>query len=238
MNIETKINEIIGNKDNYIFAIANIKGLLGEKYSGFNYAISIARKLEDEIIDEISNGPTLEYLQNYKNVNAELLELIVNISNMLTNENIRNLPIKPTYEDDEPDENYFKTLRTDFSHKMVATRAGIGWIGKTDLLVTLKFGPRVRLASILVDDDFLKPGIPIEKSRCGTCDICVKSCPAQAANGTLWNTNTDRNEFYDAFKCREKCLELSKRNLNETISLCGICVSMCPIGKEIKGTIP
>jgi len=104
MNIETKINEIIGNKDNYIFAIANIKGLLGEKYSGFNYAISIARKLEDEIIDEISNGPTLEYLQNYKNVNAELLELIVNISNMLTNENIRNLPIKPTYEDDEPDE--------------------------------------------------------------------------------------------------------------------------------------
>ena len=42
MSIENKINEIIGNKGDYIFAIANIKGLLNERYSGFNYAISIA----------------------------------------------------------------------------------------------------------------------------------------------------------------------------------------------------
>jgi hypothetical protein len=74
MNIETKINEIIGNKDNYIFAIANIKGLLGEKYSGFNYAISIARKLEDEIIDEISNGPTSEYYPAILQIWAKELE--------------------------------------------------------------------------------------------------------------------------------------------------------------------
>jgi epoxyqueuosine reductase QueG len=37
------------------------------------------------------------------------------------------------------------------SHKMVATRAGLGWIGKTDLFVSNKYGPRVRLASIRID---------------------------------------------------------------------------------------
>jgi epoxyqueuosine reductase QueG len=231
MDIEDKIAAIIGNPDTYDFAFANLKGLLEDKYSGFNYALSIARKLDDGIIDEIKKGPTKRYFNEYKNVNDELSKLINSISNMLSKERIKNLPIKPTCEDGELDENYYKTLRTDFSHKMAATRAGIGWIGKTDLLVTRRFGPRVRLATILFDYPFLKTGIAITKSKCGACAVCVENCPARAANGKLWDINTDRNDFYDAFKCRDKCRELTKQNLNETTSLCGICVSVCPIGQ-------
>ena len=230
MNIEDEINEVIDDNDKYIFAVADVNGLLNDRYSEFNYAISIARKLENEIIDEIKHGPTKSYLQHYRNVNAELSALINSISKKLTKNNIRNFPIKPTYEDNELDKNHLETLQTAFSHKMAAIRAGIGWIGKTDLLVTEKFGPRVRLATILVGFEFLKTGIAIETSKCGKCSICVENCPAQAANGKHWNIYTDRNDFYDAFKCREKCRELSKKNLNEAISLCGICVSMCPIG--------
>jgi epoxyqueuosine reductase QueG len=90
----------------------------------------------------------------------------------------------------------------------------------------------VRLVSILLDRELPKLVKPIEKSKCGKCDICVIQCPAQAANGKLWDVNTDRDLFYDAFKCSKKCAELSKARLNESVRICGICVSVCPIGEK------
>lgn len=69
---------------------------------------------------------------------------------------------------------------------------------------------------------------PYAESKCGSCNICVNKCPAKAANGLLWNINTERDEFYDAFKCREKCRELAMKNFNINESVCGICISVCP----------
>ena len=62
---------------------------------------------------------------------------------------------------------------------MVATRAGLEWIGKTDLLITKKFGPRLRLTSILLKDRVIPESKHIDISRCGTCNICVEICPAK-----------------------------------------------------------
>ena len=122
--------------------------------------------------------------------------------------------------------------RTNFSHKMVATRAGLGWIGKTDLLVSEKFGPRLRLATVLTNYRFDNLGIPITESRCGKCGICVEACPSQAANGNSWNVSLDRDQFYDAFKCRDMCRKLSLERLDKEISICGICVCVCPKGQK------
>ena len=102
---------------------------------------------------------------------------------------------------------YLKTLRYKVSHKMIGTRAGLGWIGKTDLFVSDAFGPRLRLVSILVNMPVGIPGQTIDKSRCGRCNICVEECPAHAATGQLWDIHTDRDQFFDARKCYEKCGE-------------------------------
>jgi epoxyqueuosine reductase QueG len=56
-------------------------------------------------------------------------------------------------------------------------------------------------------------------------------CPGLAANGKLWDDSVDRDEFYDAFKCRDTCRKLSRDRLDKKVSLCGICVSVCPYGK-------
>lgn len=40
---------------------------------------------------------------------------------------------------------------TRLAHKTVATRAGLGWIGKNCLLVTEKYGCAVRLSSLLTN---------------------------------------------------------------------------------------
>ncbi len=209
-----------------------MENLLAPAYRRFRYAVVVGRKMDDDIVDSIQAGPTRQYSSLYHQVNRELSEVLDCMAKALSGKGIENQPIYPTVSDDEVTANYYQTLRLDFSHKMVATRAGIGWIGKTDLLVTRRFGPRVRLASLLVDYPIPNPGTPIVESSCGRCDVCVKACPAQAATGQGWHAGIDRDEFFNAFQCREKCRELSLKHLGEVISLCGICVSVCPVGKS------
>jgi len=232
MNIEEQVKDLIPNADEYIIGFANLTNLLTDKYRGCNYGIVIGKKLNDKIIDSISAGPNLDYYNLYNETNKNLSELQNKISKNLRSSNVTNIVIEPTSTDEQLDDEYYKTLKADFSHKMAATRAGIGWIGKTDLLISEKFGPRLRLATILVD---YPPGLsssPVNESKCGDCKLCVERCPAQAANGISWNINIDRNDFYDPFKCREKCREISWKNMKKRVSLCGICVSICPAGKR------
>ena len=236
--MQTLIDAIVKkylNNPKYECGYACVKGLLSAEYSQYSHGISIVRKLDDAILDAIADGPTSQYFEHYKAVNAELNSLVRKLSDELAVLGIANKPIPATVEDSELDESYQKTLTYKFSHKPVATRAGLGWIGKTDLLITKRFGPRVRLASILVDYPLPLKNNPIDKSLCGHCTICVDNCPGHAANGKLWDVSIYRNDFFDPFKCREFCRTISKKLLNENISLCGKCVYLCPHGKNIQG---
>jgi epoxyqueuosine reductase len=219
-------------RDEYTFGFANLIGLLPKKYSHFKYGISIGKKLDDRIIDKLITGPTLEYYNHYNKVNRELTDLTAKINDDLLLNKINSLPIVPTISIGSKQYNkYLKSLSYDISHKMAATRAGLGWIGKTDLLISKDFGPRLRLVTILLDQD---PGCnekPFEFSNCGDCNICVLKCPAKAANGLLWDINTHRDIFFNAFRCREKCGELAKQILDVDERICGLCVNVCPKGK-------
>ena len=68
------IHNILENilDENYIYGFADLRGLLHQKFSNFQYGISIARKLDDNIINSIEEGPTLEYMEHYQFINSEL----------------------------------------------------------------------------------------------------------------------------------------------------------------------
>jgi epoxyqueuosine reductase QueG len=218
--------------ENYIFGFADLTGLLQNKFIGFNYGISIGRKLDYKIVDKVNNGPTPEYYSHYRQINKDLSLLTKKISDDLNKNDIETLKIDPTVSTSELDSVYFNTLRTDLSHKMVATRAGLGWIGKTDLFISREFGPRLRLVSILLKTP-VKPKLkPVDMSRCGNCSICVDICPAKAANGKLWDITVDREVFYDPWKCRNQCAEFGMNRLGLDVRICGICVAACPIGQK------
>ncbi len=174
---------IIPAKD-YVYGFANLKGLLPENYSEYEYGISIGKRLDDNIVSKLIDGPTIEYFHHYNDVNKKLAEITKEIHRDLAANNIHSYPVIPTISvGSEEYKRYLRTLSFDISHKMVATRAGLGWIGKTDLLVTKQFGPRLRLVTVLLKNDPGYHAKPIEKSRCGNCVICVDKCPAKAANG-------------------------------------------------------
>jgi hypothetical protein len=58
--------------ENHICGFADLTGLLENKFSGFNYGISIGRKLNYKIVDKIIDGPTPEYYSHYRQVNEDL----------------------------------------------------------------------------------------------------------------------------------------------------------------------
>jgi epoxyqueuosine reductase QueG len=219
-------------REDYIYGFANLTGLLQNKFTGFDYGISIGRKLDYRIVDNIIEGPTLEYYSHYRQINEDLDLLTERISEDLNKKDIETLNIDATVSTSELDSVYFNTLRTDLSHKMVATRSGLGWIGKTDLFISKKFGPRLRLVSILLKTPVRSKSNPVNISRCGNCNICVDICPAKAANGKLWDITVDREEFFDPWKCRNQCAEFGRVRLGMDARICGICVAACPAGQK------
>ena len=225
------IDRAVPSNGLYIAGFADLSSCIPAKFRATPFALSIGRKLDDGIIDGIIRGPTREYFDHYHAVNRELADTARNAAALIESEGARALIIEPTLGEEQIDEELRRALRYEFSHKMAATRAGLGWIGKTDLFVSEKFGPRLRLATVLTDRLPAKAGIPVDESRCGDCVLCVESCPADAANGKSWKAGVDRDEFFNAHRCRDYCRKVSKNRLDEDISLCGLCVAVCPVGR-------
>jgi epoxyqueuosine reductase len=213
----------------YECGFADLRGLLVGRYAKYAYGISILHRLDAEIVDGIVDGPTRDYLDHYHSVNRELNDVVERIAVALSAQGVVCEAVTATVRDEDLDEQCRTTLTYPLSHKLVATRAGLGWIGKTDLLVSRRFGPRVRLASIVTTGP-LQTGLPITQNECGNCSLCVDLCPAEAANGAAWQAGVAREQFFDAFKCRAYCREISLERLGEQISLCGKCIAVCPLG--------
>lgn len=115
-----------------------------------------------------------------------------------------------------------------FSFKYAAVRAGLGWIGKNDVVITEKYGPRVRLSAILIDHVF-PYGTAITESRCpGSCDTCVKICPYHALHNVKWDIHKQRREIIDYKLCNQKrSLYIEKHGRKNA---CGLCLAACPFG--------
>jgi epoxyqueuosine reductase QueG len=230
-----RINEKhLDEKGEYLYGYADLSGLLETRWVTTTHALVIAKRLDDKIVDGIieNEGPTEEYLDLYLETNQHLDELAAGIVKDLEKEGIKAVFVKASAPNEELGLDFPNTLRSDFSHKMAATRAGLGWIGKTDLLVTHKYGPRVRFVTILADRPLGAPGTPIDQGHCGDCMVCVSECPAKTSTGESWTINLDRDQFYDAFKCRDHCQSITKEKTGKDRTICGICVAVCPFGRK------
>ena len=119
-------------------------------------------------------------------------------------------------------------LLSDFSHKTAATKAGLGWVGKSALFVSHEFGPGMRLATVLTDAP-LVCAEPVVASRCADCAGCVEVCPYGAIRGEQWYPGIARDELLDAQLCSEKREEhIPALGFKHP---CGLCIRACPFGQ-------
>ncbi len=110
--------------------------------------------------------------------------------------------------------------RAHLSHKKIGYLAGLGWIGKNNLLINPELGARFRLVTILTDMP-LKVDQPL-KDDCGNCRNCLSVCPVNAIK--------ENPEDFDYLTCFEKLKEFRKEGISNQY-ICGICVKACRGGK-------
>jgi len=117
----------------------------------------------------------------------------------------------------------------ELSQKAIAVLAGIGWMGKSSLLVHPTWGPRLRLG-VLLTDAAITPDPPFHDNHCGDCRICVDACPVQA----ITNTGSLVKEFTTFSIEVKRCLDHIGRYVAQTgrRHTCGICLKVCPFGTK------
>ncbi|WXG39545.1 MAG: 4Fe-4S binding protein [Candidatus Freyarchaeum deiterrae] len=161
----------------------------------------------------LRNAPSREYFLNYFMVNNELNIIALHLGWFLESEGYETVPI-PTAQPYNVDE-----YRGDFSHRHAAVLAGIGCLGKNNLLITKNYGPRVRLVSIVTNAP-LSRDEPLNENFCEGCEACINFCPVNALE----------TGYTDKEKCGSHLKKIGKQ-LNTSELFCGICIKVCPIGK-------
>lgn len=191
----------------------------------YTAAISIAMPLDMIATAAMRGEPTPAYASNCKDINARL--------NATTEAIVKRIESMGYRAEAVPASKKLVEGGTEgsVSHKAIAIMAGLGWQGKSLLLVTSKYGPRVRLSSVLTDMP-LEFDAPV-KNRCGKCTKCIEACPA----GAIRNVNTDfhyssREEVLDLDKCHSNTLKyMEVPGIGYTF--CGQCIPVCPHGRKL-----
>jgi epoxyqueuosine reductase len=205
-----------------LVGIGDLTGLPDDVRCGMPIGICVAVKYPREVIKGIAEQPTKAYYEQYNHLNNKLDMLAV-----LGADALRMLG----YEAIAQTQAYVELSETDYAtklpHKTVATRAGLGWIGKSALLVTKQYGSMIRISSILTNAP-LKTAKPVNASKCGTCEVCQKACPAGAVTGKLWSVDMNRDALFDAPRCRQTVRQRALSSFGVEITLCGRCINACP----------
>lgn len=78
------------------------------------------------------------------------------------------------------------------SLKVLAKAAGLGWQGRSLLIVSPDYGPIHRLIAVLTNL-VLRPNEPVP-NQCGDCSLCIDRCPTGALSLTVFNDHPKRRE--------------------------------------------
>ncbi|WP_312642830.1 4Fe-4S double cluster binding domain-containing protein [Hydrogenoanaerobacterium sp.] len=193
------------------------KGFMG----GCGHFVSLAVKLSDAIVDEITTEPTHTYFNHYRSVNAFLDQMLLKTGLFLDRAGYRYITVAASQSINKDGWNYDGR----YSHKKAACLAGLGTIGKSSLFLHREYGSRVRLGTVFTDCAFeTEQAKPV--SVCGGCRLCVDACPSGAILGGEWQVGTARSEIFDPEKCSRHMKEKYKHIGRGAV--CGVCMRVCP----------
>lgn len=223
-NVESIIRNLLSENVS-IWGIANMENISFSPYPELKRAIVFGIALDREVIRNLTNGPFQAYIDECNIANEKLASIGMELEKKLQQMGHRTISMTASTSDINENK-----LEAEFSHKTTATKGGLGWIGKCDLLVTKEFGSALRLNTVFTEAP-VKAGKPIEKSLCGDCSDCIDNCPVNAPTGKQWDSSVQRDEIIDIQQCYSECKRASKK-INFNHPLCGRCIIACPWTKK------
>ena len=234
MDIDTSVRDYARTLEADFFGVADLTGLAtavlaqgGAEVARYPRAISMGIALLNPIVDRLPQRAERAVAVSYRHhaydvVNLRLDELSLRMAGLLQRLGYAALPVPASKRVDD------ERICAFFSHKMAARQAGLGWIGKSCLLITPQAGPRVRWTTVLTDAPLEATGVP-PQDHCGACTRCVEICPVQAITGRPFCEDEPREMRLDARRCEQYFREMEKAG---HLPVCGMCLYVCPYGKN------
>jgi len=197
----------------------------GEFLTQFPRAVSHAFSLADGIVNTLVHHENIAALNTYWYYVYRIVNPRIDSISMMLAQHLQKVGFQAFVVPSSQTLDRTKLIGV-FSHKLAAHLAGLGWIGKSALLITPEHGPRVRWGTVLTDAP-LEAGTPMDE-MCRDCDECVKGCPAHAFTGEAFDQPRPRSEIFAAEACHDY---LNKREQTRHRA-CGMCVYICPFGRN------
>ncbi|MFQ6083387.1 MAG: hypothetical protein ACE5WD_08510 [Candidatus Aminicenantia bacterium] len=172
--------------------------------------ISIGFRLLSKILEGIKDRPTKLYHHHYRQVNFLLDRVSLTLSSFIQNQGWEALPIPASQIVD------WEHQKAHLSHKKVGQLAGLGWIGRNNLLVNPKLGAQFRLATILTNMPLLTDNPA--RGDCSNCRKCIAVCPIRAIK--------EKPEDFDHLGCFGQLKIFRKEGISNQY-ICGVCVKAC-----------
>lgn len=117
--------------------------------------------------------------------------------------------------------------------RYIAYLAGVGFIGKNNMLITHKYGSYVFLGEIITDlaiscEELRSFDELFEYKECDGCDHCMKACPTQSINNVKINPNICLAYMTQKKELSNQEMKLLKGN----IFGCDLCQKPCPYQQD------
>ena len=236
MDLDNRVRDFVLSLDTDYFGVADlssahefIRNQGGNAVARYPRAIVAGMVLQDSIVNLLPDGDpagvTLYRHCTYDVVNLALDQITLRVANLLRREGFDAFPVPASKRTDD------RHICGIFSQKLAANLAGLGWIGKSCLLITPDHGPRVRWVAVLTNAPLMPTGYPIEP-RCGECTACVDICPQHAFTGRPFRPDGPREERFDAAACDRYFREMEQE---KGVAVCGLCLWVCPHGRKGSG---
>jgi epoxyqueuosine reductase QueG len=220
-----EVKKILADLDVDIIGIASMENLKGTRLEEqvkkllpeTNSVIVLAMEILPEILNltsperikgAASTNDIMEGQAEY--INGKLTWAANDIARASKKAGLKALPI--------PAGNYpydARFLNADISFPLAAEAAGLGQIGFNGLVVTGKYGPRIRL-TICLTEAKLEPTAKGSERFCRSCNVCIAKCPSKALD------YPEQGEVYriNKYACSTYLTEAGG---------CWECVKQCPV---------
>jgi epoxyqueuosine reductase len=123
------------------------------------------------------------------------------------------IPSDDPYEHWEPERSYGRAI---LSLRHAGRLAGLGFLGRSTLLINEKYGSLLQIGAVLIDED-MDEDVIVDDECPARCRLCIDNCPARALDG----------KTVDQKLCRP--LSNLKNLKGYTIKKCNVCRRVCPL---------
>mgnify|MGYP000843904373 FL=1 len=222
LNLESKIKESLASQGATFVCFVDLSSLPEAMTLGFPRTILFGIPLTPDYLKKVINTPDyVDIIKRNKTIDSDEFHLTEEKTDAMADLLAADLNAQGWRAFSQSEKNLTNTglyniesKRSPLPHKTIARIAGLGRIGKNNLLINDRYGCALSMCSVLTDaplDTNMLLSLP-ESASCGSCTICIDACKTGALRGNTWLPDRDRDEIINTQAC----------------TTCLLCMVLCP----------